>query len=135
MGGGSYRGPVGALRQRRTIRFVQLCLIALAAGLLIFAGYSQGLVKGYDEGRSAGKVAAPRPPSTTKTVVLAVLGLGALGAALLLQGPGGARLPVPARLEELSGRAESAAIDRAETASPASPTAGSIGDPASDAPG
>ena len=133
MGGGSYRGPVGILRQRRTVRFVQLCFVALAAALLIFAGYSHGVVKGYAEGRSTGKVAAPRPPSSAKTVVLAILGIGSIGAALLLQGPSGVRLPVPARLEELSGRAESAAIERAEGAAEvtAGPS-GSLGEAASD---
>ncbi|HEX3326670.1 MAG TPA: hypothetical protein VHV50_06720 [Actinomycetota bacterium] len=115
MGGGSYRGPVGIVRQRRTIRFVQICLVVIAAALLMLAGYSLGRVKGFDEGRAATRVGAPAAPSAAKTVVIAVLGLGALGAAVLLQGQGGVRLPVPARLEELTGRAESTAIERAET--------------------
>jgi hypothetical protein len=117
MGGGNYRGPVGILRQRRTMRFVQLCLIAVAAGLLILAGYSQGRVNGFELGRSNNTVAAPAAPSTSKSIVIAILGLGALGAAMLLQADGGVRLPVPARLEELTGRAESAAIERAESPS------------------
>ena len=50
-------------------------------------------------------------------MVLAILGVGFLTAAVLLQGDGGVRMPVPARLEELTGRAESTAIERAETAS------------------
>jgi hypothetical protein len=122
MGGGSYRGPVGILRQRRTIRFVQICLIAMAAALLVLAGYSQGRVNGYEQGRQTHSVAVPTAPSTSKTVVLAILGAGFLGAAVLLQGEGGVRMPVPARLEELTGRAESTAIERAETASETSPT-------------
>jgi hypothetical protein len=117
MGGGSYRGPVGLLRQRRTIRFVQMSLVVVAAALLMFAGYSLGKVSGFDQGRRANAVGAPRAPSHAKTVVLAVLGLGALVSAVLLQGQGGVRLPVPARLEELTGRAESSAIERAEAAS------------------
>ena len=116
VGGGNYRGPVGIIRQRRTIRFVQICLVSIAAALLMLAGYSLGRVKGFDEGRAATRVGAPAAPSAAKSVVIAVLGLGALGAAVLLQGQGGVRLPVPARLEELTGRAESTAIERAEAA-------------------
>jgi hypothetical protein len=123
MGGGNVRGPVAIVRQRRTIRFVQICLILTAAALLMLAGYSLGRAKGFDQGRAATQVGAPAAPSSAKTVVIAILGLGALAAAVLLQGQGGVRLPVPARLEELTGRAESAAIERAETPadSPASP--------------
>jgi TRAP-type C4-dicarboxylate transport system permease small subunit len=116
MGGGSYRGPVGILRQRRTVRFVQLSLIAMAAALLIFAGYSLGQVNGYEQGRRIDSLSAPKPPPAAKTVVLTLLGMGALVAAVLLQGQEGVRLPVPARLEELTGRAEAAA-GRAEVAS------------------
>ena len=116
MGGGNVRGPVGIVRQRRTIRFVQICLVLIAAALLMLAGYSMGRVKGFEQGRR-GTVGAPAAPSSAKTVVIAVLGLGALGAAVLLQGQGGVRLPVPARLEELTGRAESVAIERAEAPS------------------
>jgi hypothetical protein len=123
MGGGNVRGPVGIVRQRRTIRFVQICLVLIAAALLMLAGYSLGRVNGFDQGRAATRVSAPAAPSASKTVVIAILGLGALAAAVLLQGQGGVRLPVPARLEELTGRAESAAIERAETPAegPASP--------------
>jgi hypothetical protein len=123
LGGGNYRGPVGIVRQRRTIRFVQICLVLIAAGLLMLAGYSLGKVKGFDEGRAASRVGAPAAPSAAKSFVVAILGFGALSAAVLLQGQGGVKLPVPARLEELTGRAESAAIERAETPadSPASP--------------
>jgi hypothetical protein len=117
MGGGSYRGPVGILRQRRTIRFVQICLIAIAAALLMLAGYSQGRVSGFEQGRRVHSVGVASAPSTSKTVVLVILGAGFLGAAVLLQGQGGVRMPVPARLEELTGRAETSAIERAETAS------------------
>jgi hypothetical protein len=111
--GGTHRGPVAHSRQRRTIRFVQILLVLIAAGLLAFAGYSWGRADGFDEGRRAGDIGGPRKPGVTQTVVLAVLGLGALGAAFALGGPGGVRIPTPARLEELSGRAEAAAIDRA----------------------
>jgi hypothetical protein len=114
MGGGSYRGPVGIVRQRRTMRFVQMCLVVIAATLLMLAGYSLGRKQGFDEGRAATRVGAPAAPSWTKTVVLVIVGLGSLSVAVLLQGQGGVRLPVPARLEELTGRAESAAIERAE---------------------
>ena len=113
MGGGAHRGPVAAGRQRRTIRVVQVLLVLLAAGLLLFAGYSLGRVDGYADRGRATDLDAPRPPSIAQTFVLAVLGVGALAGALLIQG-GGLRLPTPARLEELSGRAEGAAVERAE---------------------
>ena len=114
MGGGTHRGPVGLRRQRRTIRFVQVVLVLTAAGLLAFAGYSLGRSSGYDAGSSAGAIDAPRRPSNVQTVVLGVLGLAALSGALFLQGDGTVRVPTPARLEELVGRAESQAIERAE---------------------
>ncbi|MDQ3916307.1 MAG: hypothetical protein M3323_13435 [Actinomycetota bacterium] len=114
MGGGTHRGPVALRRQRRTIRFVQILLVVTAAGLLLFAGYALGRTSGYDAGAEAGAIDAPRRPSNVQTVVLGVLGLAALGGALFLQGDGTVRVPTPARLEELVGRAESQAIERAE---------------------
>ena len=101
MVGGAHRGPVGVDRQRRTIRMVQIILVLLAAGLLMFAGYSLGRARGFDEGRSADELSAPEPPSSVQTIVLAVLGLGALGAAIALQAPGGVRLLTPAKLLEM----------------------------------
>ena len=80
---------------------VQIILVLLAAGLLMFAGYSLGRAKGYDDGRNADDLSAPRRPSTAQTVVLVVIGLGALGAAVALQAPGGVRLLTPARLLEM----------------------------------
>jgi hypothetical protein len=94
---------------------MQVLLVLLAAGLLGYAGYSLGLVRGFESGRRATDLDPPRPPSLVQTVVVAALGAGALGAALALQG-GGVRAPTPARLEELSGRAQAAAIGRAEEA-------------------
>ncbi len=114
LGGGSARGPVGPSRQRRAIRFVQILLIAIAAALLSFAGFAFGELRGYETGRRAGEVGAPRSPSIVQTVVLGVLGFGVLGAAVALQGRGGVRIPTPARLDELAGRAEQAAVVRAE---------------------
>ena len=113
-GGGAHRGPVAPGRQRRTIRIVQGLLVLIAAGLLMFAGYSMGRSSGYEDGQRAGQLDAPREPSSVQTIVLAALGLAALGGALYLQGDGTVRVPTPARLEELAGRAEAAAIDRAE---------------------
>ena len=101
MVGGAHRGPVGVDRQRRTIRMVQIILVLLAAGLLMFAGYSLGRARGFDEGRSADELSAPKKPSSVQTIVLAVLGLGALGAAIALQAPGGVRLLTPAKLLEM----------------------------------
>ena len=80
----------------------------------MLAGYSLGRVTGFEEGRRAGEIDAPRPPSVAQPVVLGLLGVGCLTAALLVQGTGGVRVPTPARLEELTGRAEQAATRRAE---------------------
>ena len=101
MVGGAHRGPVGVNRQRRTIRMVQIILVLLAAGLLMFAGYSMGRASGFEDGRSADEFSAPKEPSAVQTIVLAVLGLGALGAAIALQAPGGVRLLTPAKLLEM----------------------------------
>jgi hypothetical protein len=102
MTGGSYRGPVALIRQRRAIRFVQALLVALGAGLMMYSGYSLGRSSA---GTAAGwNALAPAPaPSMTQVVVLGLLGLLAFAAALVLQGRGGVRIPTPARLEELAG--------------------------------
>lgn len=91
-----------------------MLLIVAAGALLMFAGYSWGRASGYDSARAAGELGAPRRPSSVQTVVLVVLGGVALGGAVLLQGPGGVKLPTPARLDELAGRAEQVAVERAE---------------------
>lgn len=101
-------------RQRRTIRFVQILLVLVSGALMMFAGYSYGRADGYDDGRRAGEIDAPKEPSIVQTVVLVTLGGVAIAGAGLLQGAGGVRIPTPARLEELTGRAESAAVERAE---------------------
>ena len=116
MTGGAHRGPVAHGRQRRTIRFVQVLLALVAAGLLLFAGYSWGRADGFERARDASEVDAPRAPGAGQVVVLVVLAGAALGAAYALGGPGGVRIPTPARLDELTGRAERAAIERAESA-------------------
>lgn len=115
LGGGAHRGPVGHARQRRSIRLVQALLVLCAAGLLLFAGYSWGLSSGYERAAETSTIDRPSGPSPWQTVVLSVLGLVSLGAATALQGSG-VRIPVPARLEELSARAEKVAVDRAEAA-------------------
>lgn len=114
MAGGAHRGPVAPNRQRRTIRFVQLLLVLAAAGLLAFAGYSYGRADGYDAGKRAGAIDAPREPSQVQTVVLVVLAGLAFAAATLLQENSTVRVPTPSRLDELAGRAEKVAIERAE---------------------
>lgn len=116
MVGGAYRGPVGLGRQRRTIRFVQVLLVVTAAGLLMFAGYSLGRTRGFDEGRQEGNLGAPKPPAVAQTFVIGFLGLVALGAALVLQVEGGVRLLTPARLLELekAGELEPIQMDPAE---------------------
>jgi len=115
MAGGAHRGPVAHDRQRKTIRFVQILLVLVAAGLLLFAGYSAGRSSGYDAGvQATEEESAPRKPSSAQTVVLSILALGALAGAYVLGGPEGVRIPTPARLDELAGRAESAAVQKAE---------------------
>lgn len=101
MVGGAYRGPVGVGRQRRTIRLVQVLLVLLAAGVLMFAGYSMGRSSGYEAGRDAEAIDAPRAPATSQTVVLVILGLAVLAGAFALQTEGGVRLLTPARLLEM----------------------------------
>ena len=93
---------------------MQVVLVLLAAAFLVFAGYSLGRVDGFSDGRRANQIDAPRPPSVVQPAVLIALGLGALVGALLLQGPQGVRVPTPARLDELTGRAEQSAVERAE---------------------
>jgi hypothetical protein len=114
MAGGAHRGPPALSRQRRAVRITQVLLVLVAAGLLVFSGYSWGRASGYEAGRRARTLDAPRPPSAAEVVVPALLGAGVLAAAFLLQGPTGVRVPTPARLEELSTRAEAAALERAE---------------------
>ena len=113
MGGGAHRGPVAQTRQRRSIRIVQVLLVLCAAGLLLFAGYSWGLSAGYERGARATDLDPPSRATTAQRVVLGALATVALGAALALQGSG-VRIPVPARLDDLTARAEKAAVERAE---------------------
>jgi hypothetical protein len=116
MTGGTGRGPSALGRQRRTIRIVQVLMALLAVGLFIFAGYTAGRASGFDDGRRSGAIDAPAKPSTAQTVSLAILGTVLLGAAFALQAQGGLRMPTPARLDELAGRAEATAIDRTGSA-------------------
>jgi hypothetical protein len=113
MGGGAHRGPVAVTRQRRTLRFVQGLLVVIAAGLLVFAGHQWGRSSGFEDARAVADLGGPKQPSAIQVIVLTVLGLAALGAAVALQGPGGIRIPTPARLDELAGRAEAVAVERA----------------------
>lgn len=114
MAGGAHRGPVAPQRQRRTLRFVQLLLVLAAAGFVAFAGYSYGRVDGYEAGKRASDLDPPRPPSIVQPVALIVLGALALTGAALLQEGSTVRMPTPARLDDLAGRAEQSAIERAE---------------------
>lgn len=92
--GGAHRGPVAPTRQRRTIRSVQVTLGLLALGLWAFATFSF----------------AERTVSQALTLLF-VGSVCAGGAYLLADGPS-VRIPTPARLDELAGRAESVAIDK-----------------------
>jgi len=93
---------------------VQVLLVLTAAALMVFAGYSYGRADGYEAGQRAGGIDAPREPSRVQTAVLLVLGALAFAGATLLQENSTVRIPTPARLDELAGRAEQVAIDRAE---------------------
>lgn len=122
MVGGAHRGPVAHSRQRRTLRLVQVLLVLIAAGLLMFAGYSLGRVSGYEDGTRSDEIGAPSEPDTLEVVVPAILGLATLTGALLLQGSGGIRMPTPARLDDLAGRAEQIAVERAEKTAAENPS-------------
>lgn len=93
--GGAHRGPVAPERQRRTIRFVQVLLMLIALGLLAFGVFSF----------------AER--TATQAIVLLVIGALAGGAAYLLSDGPSVRVPTPARLDELAGRAERVALEKA----------------------
>lgn len=88
-------------RQRRTIRLVQLLLVALGAGLLFFSGYSFAGKDGGDEDLDAG-----RSTPMSQVVVTAMLGIGGVAAALALQTEGGVRLLTPAKLREMEEAGE-----------------------------
>jgi hypothetical protein len=91
---GSHRGPVAPTRQRRTIRFVQITLVLIALGLVAFGAYS----------------VAER--TISQAVSLILVGVVAAGGAFLLSDGPSVRVPTPARLDELAGRAEKVAIDK-----------------------
>lgn len=93
--GGAHRGPVAPGRQRRTIRFVQILLVLIALSLIAFGVYS-----------FANRTAA-------QAIVLSIIGVVAAGVAYLLSDGPSVRVPTPARLDELAGRAERVAIEKA----------------------
>jgi hypothetical protein len=95
------------------MRLMQVLLVLIAAGSLMFSGYSLGRVDGFEAGARSEELGSPRRPAVVQTVVLAVVGVGALAAAVLIGGTGEPRVPTPARLDELSGRAEAAARAKA----------------------
>lgn len=109
MAGGSYRGPLGLRRQRRTIRFVQLLLIALGVALAVFAIAAASGTTDRPDPRTLA-----RSGSLAQPIVLGVLALAAWSAAWLLTDGRGVRIPTPARLDELAGRAEQVAIEKTE---------------------
>jgi hypothetical protein len=113
MGGDALRGPLGVMRQRRTLRLMQVLLVLIAGGIMMLAGYSYGKVQGYEAAQRSGSFDAPRPPSLSQTLALVILGGVPIAVALLLE-RGGLGVPTPARLDELTGRAEQAALERAE---------------------
>jgi hypothetical protein len=78
---------------------MQILLVGVAAGIFLFAGYSWGRASGYDLGRRAGSIDAPKRPGAGQIIVLISLGTGALVGAWLLGGPAAVRMPTPAQLE------------------------------------
>ena len=91
---------------------MQLLLIALGVGLATFA-----IVAAAGTGDRPDPRTLARAGSVAQPVVLGLLTLVAWGSAwLLADGSRGVRIPTPARLDELAGRAEQAAIARAEEA-------------------
>ncbi|MEA2487891.1 MAG: hypothetical protein QOF16_1545 [Actinomycetota bacterium] len=113
MTGGAHRGPLAPTRQRKTLRFMQGLLAVIAVALFVFAGFTLTRVWGSTRPNSA-ELGAPTKPSVIQPIVLILLGAGVLAGARALQSPEGIRMPTPARLEELAGRAEKVAIERAE---------------------
>lgn len=93
---------------------MQILLALIAAGLFVFAGYSIGRSAGYEDLREGGELAAPKAPGAVQIIVLAGLGALAAGSAFALGGRHEVRIPTPARLEELAGRAEAIAVEKAE---------------------
>jgi hypothetical protein len=89
-------------------------MVLVAAGLLLFAGYGMGKKDGYSDGRRSGELGGPEQTSTGEVVVPAGLALLFLAGAFYLQAQGGLRMPSPARLDELAGRAEQVALEKAE---------------------
>ena len=112
--GGAHRGPVALDRQRRTIRLVQIILVLVAVGLIVFAGSSFLEVVDYEAPSGGASFERPRAPSLVQPVVLALLGAASMAVAASLGLGRTVKLPTPARLEEFVGRAEGAAIERAE---------------------
>ncbi len=107
MAGGAHRGPIGLRRQKRTIRFVQilLALSAIAVAWFAFATWPDGTVPQPRTLAHGATVAQP--------FVLIVIAGALGGGAWLLADGRDVRIPTPARLEELAGRAEQVAIDKA----------------------
>ena len=116
MTGGTYRGPVAHARQRRTIRFMQVLFVLIALGLFAFAAVSLRAVRA-DPAPRAGEIAAANRTSPAQPVVLALLGAVSVGAAAALGGRKGVRVPTPARLDELAGRAQATVSRRAADSS------------------
>lgn len=73
---------------------MQVLLVLLSIGAIVFAVYSFGA------------------RSTAQAVVLIVLGTVCAGGAFLLSDGPSVRIPTPARLDELAGRAEQVAIGK-----------------------
>jgi hypothetical protein len=91
---------------------MQGLLAVIAVALFVFAGFT--LTRALNSDGAPSNFGASTKPSVVEPIVLILLGVGVLLGARALQSPEGIRMPTPARLEELAGRAEKVAIERAE---------------------
>lgn len=90
---------------------MQGILVGAASALLVYAGFAAARVSGSEQNVA---IDAQPAPSIMQPVALGVAAVIALVVAALLGGRRGVRLPTPARLDELAGRAERVAVERAE---------------------
>ena len=88
---------------------MQGLFVLIAIGLVVLAVSSVG-----DLGDTGSAFDAPRERSILQPIVLGVMAVLSVAAAFALQDGKTVRIPTPARLEELVGRAEATALERAE---------------------
>jgi hypothetical protein len=89
---------------------MQIIFVSFACAAIVWAIFSFADVVGHE---SATRFDAPAPPSWGQPIALVLLGAVSLGAAFILQDGRSVRIPTPAKLDELAGRAEATAVERA----------------------